>query len=146
MKKLVAILLAALVAVAVVDCKAEKALVDVNGSDTMVNMGAALAENFINKNMGIVVSGGGSGTGIAALIKGTTNIAQASRAMKHSEKDQASAKGRINEIIVAWDGLAVTVHPSNPVSELTIAQVAKIYRGKITVIPPLEPTSSSRNL
>ncbi|KAF0194325.1 MAG: phosphate transport system substrate-binding protein [Bacillota bacterium] len=134
MKKLVVVLLVALMAVAVVGCRAEKAVIDINGSDTMVNIGAALAENFMktNKNIEIVVSGGGSGTGIAALINGATNIAQSSRAMKQSEKDQASAKGLLNEIIVAWDGLAVTVHPSNPVRELTLAQIAKIYRGEIT--------------
>jgi len=133
-KKLALGLVAVLTLVAIVGCSAEKALIDVNGSDTMVNMGAALAEEFMktNKNIELVVSGGGSGTGIAALINGQTNIAQSSRAMKQEEKDQASAKGKLNEIIVGWDGLAVAVHPSNPVKELTLAQIGAIYRGEIT--------------
>ncbi|MDP3488416.1 MAG: phosphate ABC transporter substrate-binding protein [Bacillota bacterium] len=134
MKKFVLIALLAVMAVSVVGCKSDKTLVDINGSDTMVNMGAALAEDFMktNKNIDIVVSGGGSGTGIAALINGTTNIAQSSRDMKQTEKDQASVKGKLREIIVGWDGLVVVVHPANSVRELTLSQLAKIYRGEIT--------------
>lgn len=135
MKKLALLALVVVcAAVALIGCSAEKLIINVNGSDTMVNMGAAFAEDFMSshKNIEVVVSGGGSGTGIAALINGQTNIAQSSRAMKQEEKNQASAKGKLNEVIVAWDGVAVVVHPSNPVIELTLSQVAKIYRGEIT--------------
>jgi phosphate transport system substrate-binding protein len=83
--------------------------------------------------VGIAVSGPGSGAGIAALIDGTTDICQSSRLITSKEIDQAKAKG-VNpyEIQVASDGLSVVVHPSNPVSELTIAQLSAIYTGKIT--------------
>ena len=112
----------------------EKATIIVNGSDTMVNMGAALAEEFMNttENVEVVVSGGGSGTGIASLINGSADIAQSSRAMKQEEKDNAGKLGTLNEVIVAYDGLAAVVHPSNPVSEMTLQDLAKIYRGEIT--------------
>jgi phosphate transport system substrate-binding protein len=86
-----------------------------------------------NPGVSIAVSGPGSGVGIAALIDGTTDIAQASRAMKSSEIEQGKAKGRDPyEIVVAMDALSVVVHPSNPVSELTIAQLSAIYTGEIT--------------
>ncbi len=107
----------------------------VKGSDTMVNLGQAWAEAFMKKNQGtnIAVTGGGSGTGIAALINGTCDIAESSRIMKDKEKEMAKAKGHeAVEFIVGLDGLAVVVHPSNPVSKLTIDQLASIYTGSIT--------------
>jgi phosphate transport system substrate-binding protein len=86
-----------------------------------------------NPKVSIAVSGPGSGAGIAALIDSTTDICQSSRTIKQSEIDQAKAKG-VNpyEIQVASDGLSVVVHPSNPVSELTIAQLSAIYTNQIT--------------
>jgi phosphate transport system substrate-binding protein len=87
----------------------------------------------INHKVSIAISGPGSGVGIAALIDGTTDICQASRKMKSSEIEQAEGKG-VNpyEIQVATDALSVVVHPSNPVSELTIAQLSAIYTNQIT--------------
>jgi phosphate transport system substrate-binding protein len=112
----------------------QKATIIVNGSDTMVNMGAAIAEEFMKttQNIEIVVSGGGSGTGIASLINGSADIAQSSRSMKQEEKDNAGKQGTLHEVIVAFDGLAAVVHPSNPVKEMTLQDLAKIYRGEIT--------------
>jgi phosphate transport system substrate-binding protein len=110
--------------------------ITVKGSDTMVILGQRWAEKFMNANPGqvIMVTGGGSGTGIAALINGTTEICQSSRAMKQDEKlklrDRYQTMGV--EIPVAKDGLAVYVHHGNPVKELSIAQLAGIYRGTIT--------------
>jgi phosphate transport system substrate-binding protein len=105
------------------------------GSDTLVNLALAWAEEYrtVQPNVSIAVTGGGSGTGIAALINGTVDIANASRAMKDSEIEEARANGiEPIEFVVAIDALAVIVHPDNPVSELTIHQMAEIYTGRIT--------------
>jgi phosphate transport system substrate-binding protein len=105
------------------------------GSNTVTPLSTVWAEDFmaINPQVGIAVSGPGSGAGIAALINGTTDICQASRTIKQSEIDDARANGvEPYEIQVATDALSVVVHPSNPVSELTIAQLSAIYTGKIT--------------
>lgn len=86
-----------------------------------------------NQGVGISVSGPGSGAGIAALIDGTTDICQSSRLITTQEIAQAKAKGvNPNEIQVASDALSVVVNPSNPVSELTTAQLSAIYTNKIT--------------
>lgn len=109
--------------------------VQIKGSDTMVNLAQAWAEAYIkdHPDANITVTGGGSGTGIAALINGDTNIATASRAMEPQEIEQAKAKGmNPQEFTVARDGLSVIVNPANPVSKLTIAQLSDIYTGKIT--------------
>jgi len=97
----------------------------------VLSMSAAMPA--ANEKVNIAISGPGSGAGIAALIDSTTDICQSSRLIKSSEVDQAKAKG-VNpyEIIVASDGLAVVVHPTNPVSELTIEQLSAIYSGKVT--------------
>jgi phosphate transport system substrate-binding protein len=86
-----------------------------------------------NREVSIAVSGPGSGVGIASLIDGTTDICQASRLIKSSEIDQAKANG-VNpyEIQVASDALSVIVNPSNPVTELTMAQLSAIYTNQIT--------------
>jgi phosphate transport system substrate-binding protein len=110
--------------------------ITVKGSDTMVILAQRWAEIYMSKHpeVTIQVTGGGSGTGVAALINGTTDIANASRPMKKSEKDKL--KQRYNtlgvEIKAAKDGLAVYVHETNPVQELTLAQIKDIYQGKIT--------------
>lgn len=117
---------------------AEAALVgaiSVEGSDTLVNMAQAWAEAFMEKNPDVMISvkGGGSGTGIAALINGTVDFANASRAMKDEEVTEAEGKGVSPvEYEVAIDGIAVVVHPDNPVTALTLAQLGQIYRGEIT--------------
>jgi phosphate transport system substrate-binding protein len=110
--------------------------ITLKGSDTMVILGQRWAEKFMNANPGkiVMVTGGGSGTGIAALINGTTDICQSSRPMKQDEKlklrDRFQTMGV--EIPVAKDGLAVYAHASNPVKQLTMAQLADVYSGKVT--------------
>lgn len=109
--------------------------VQVKGSDTMVNLVQAWAEDFMDKNpeASIAVTGGGSGTGIAALLNGTTDIAMASRDIKEKEVSDAKAKGiDIKEHVVALDGIAVVVNKENPVEKLTLKQIKDIYTGKVT--------------
>lgn len=106
----------------------------VKGSDTMVNLCQAWAEAFMQKkpSAAIAVTGGGSGTGIAALINGSCRIASSSRQMAQEEIELAKGQGVTPlEHAVALDGLAVIVHPSNPVSKLTLDQLADIFTGKI---------------
>ncbi len=106
-------------------------LIQNKGSDTVVNLAQAWAEEYkkIQPNVGIAVSGGGSGTGIAALINGTVDIANSSRPMKDEEK-QAALKNtgkEVQEYVVGLDALAIFVHPSNPISGLTMEEIACIY-------------------
>lgn len=105
------------------------------GSDTLVNIALAWAEAYreVKPTVSIAVTGGGSGTGIASLINGTVDIANASRAMKEEEITEAQANGFAPvEYVVAIDALAVILHPDNPVSALTIQQLSDIYTGRIT--------------
>lgn len=114
------------------DSVAEKTFITVKGSDTMVHLVSTWAEVFMKENPGIEVSvtGGGSGTGIAALLNGTTDICAASRKIKDKETKLASQKGIFpKEIVVARDGIAVIVNPANPVAELTVEQIGKIFTG-----------------
>jgi len=109
--------------------------VQVKGSDTMVNLGQAWAEKYMQENPGdfVAVTGGGSGTGFSSLISGTCDIAMASRNIKDKEIALAKQKGiDPNEIRVAMDGLAVVVNPANPVGRLTLDQLAQIFTGRIT--------------
>jgi len=113
----------------------EKKSLTVKGSDTMVQLGQAWAEAFMKEHPDIQVSvtGGGSNTGIAALLNRGTDVCNASRQIKPEELEQAKQKGLdVKEFIVAQDALSVIVHPSNPVTELTLAQIKDIYTGKIT--------------
>lgn len=113
----------------------EKKSITIKGSDTMVHLVSDWAEAFMKEdpNVEVAVTGGGSGTGIAALINGTTDICAASREMKEKEKEQAKEKGNTpKEIVVARDGIAVVVNPKNPVKELDIQQLAQIYTGTYT--------------
>ena len=105
----------------------------IKGSDTMVNLAQAWAEKYMEKNPQefIAVTGGGSGTGIASLISGTCDLAMSSREIKQKEIDLAQKKNITPfEIKVALDGIAIVVHPSNPVSQLTVDQLARIFSGK----------------
>jgi phosphate transport system substrate-binding protein len=105
------------------------------GSDTLVNLALAWAEAYrtVAPDVSIAVTGGGSGTGIAALINGTVDIANASREMKESEIEEARTNGiEPEEHTVAIDALAVIVNQANPVSELTIDQIADIFTGRVT--------------
>lgn len=109
--------------------------IQIKGSDTMVNLGQAWAEEYMKRNPSVTLSvtGGGSGTGIAALINGTCDIAESSRAIKPKERDQAKEKGTdVKEFQVAIDALVVAVNPQNPVDKLTIPQLSDIFTGKVT--------------
>jgi phosphate transport system substrate-binding protein len=110
-------------------------VIENKGSDTLVNLALAWAEAYtaLNPQARISVTGGGSGTGIAALMNGTVDIANASREMKAEEREAAIANGYdVREFVVARDAIAVVVHPSNPVNVLSLQQVSHIYTGKIT--------------
>ena len=105
------------------------------GSDTIVNLALAWAEQYQSKHpeIRISVTGGGSGTGIASLINGTVGLANASRQISADEMKQAEAKGiHPVEHVIARDAIAVMVNPGNPVSQLTLQQVSDIYSGKIS--------------
>jgi len=109
--------------------------ITIKGSDTLVRLGQRWAEEYMKLNEGVViqVSGGGSGTGIAALLNGATDICESSRDMKGKEHDLAKEKG-LNpyRVSVALDGIAVFLHETNPVTELSMAQLKAIYTGAIT--------------
>ncbi len=109
--------------------------VTLKGSDTLLILGQRWAEIYMKENPGTVVqvTGGGSGVGIAALINGTTDIAQASRPMKDKEKDKMLEKRGIGpeEIPVALDGITVYVNEKNKVEKLTFAQLKGIFQAKI---------------
>ncbi len=111
-------------------------MITVKGSDTMVIMAQRWAEVYQGKNPGVKISvtGGGSGTGISALINGTTDICNASRPMTSSEKSQLKARfGSPGvEVRTAKDGITIYVNPSNQVKQLSIPQLRDIYTGKIT--------------
>jgi phosphate transport system substrate-binding protein len=105
------------------------------GSDTIVNLALAWVEEYTKSHpeISISVTGGGTGTGIAAMINGTADIANASREMKPEELDAARKNGIDPiEFVVAQDAIAVVVHPDNPVNQLTLQQVSDIYTGRIT--------------
>ncbi len=105
------------------------------GSDTLVNLALAWAEAYmtVHPEVSISVTGGGSGTGITAMINGTIDIANASRSIKSEELELATSKGmQPTEFTVALDAIAVVVNPSNPLERITLQQLSDIYTGKIT--------------
>jgi phosphate transport system substrate-binding protein len=110
--------------------------ITVKGSDTMVILVQRWAESYMGNHKGAViqVTGGGSGTGIAALINGTTDVCMASRPMKEDERrklrDRFQTMG--NQIAVAKDGLSIYLHESNPIRELSLAQLRSLYTGEVT--------------
>lgn len=109
--------------------------ITIKGSDTLLRLGQRWAEIYMKAHPDAVlqVSGGGSGTGIAALLNGTTDICEASRDMKQQEYDDGKAKGlNIYRVAVALDGIAVFLNEGNPVKELSIDQLKGIYTGSIT--------------
>jgi phosphate transport system substrate-binding protein len=117
-----------------VPCYAANSLV-LAGSTTVLPIAQRAAEDFMNKNPSIDISvrGGGSGVGIAALIDGTCDIADSSRPIKDTELDTAVSRGRNPKAhVIAMDGIAVIVHPSNPIGALTKKQVKDIFTGKIS--------------
>lgn len=123
--------LALLLCLSVVECFGQR----IKGSDTVLPLTQSLSEAYMNAHpeTSITVTGGGSGVGISALLEGTTDIAMASRRIKFSEKMKLKkVKQEADEVIVAYDALAVIVHPDNPVQQLTREQLEGIFRGKIT--------------
>jgi phosphate transport system substrate-binding protein len=132
-KKTLFVLIGLLVVVSPVAAKNSNSI-QIKGSDTMVNLGQAWAERYMEENPGdfVAVTGGGSGTGIAALINSTCDIAECSRSMKKEEIKLAESKGvEPVEHIVGLDGIAVVVNPKNPVSNLTVDQLRAIFMGAI---------------
>ncbi len=133
MKKLFAVIL---IAAAAFGFTLSQNVITVKGSDTMVNLAQIWAQKYMDKHPGVTiqVTGGGSGTGIAALINGTTDICNASRPMKPSEREKL--KQRFNslgvEIKAALDGLSIYLNKANGVKELTLDQLKQIYTGKVT--------------
>jgi phosphate transport system substrate-binding protein len=114
--------------------QAQIAYIQNKGSDTMVNLALAWAENYqgIHPEVNVSVTGGGSGTGIAALINQTVDIANASRKITTEELAAAKKNGSDpEEFIVARDAIAIMVNPNNPVNQLTLQQLSDIYSGKI---------------
>ena len=129
---LIGIVLATVVCAAVT--WAAQSTIQIKGSDTMVNLGQAWAEAFnkLHPEVNVAVTGGGSGTGFAALINNTCDIAEASRQIEPKEIKQAQAKGIApKEFKVGLDGIAVVVHPKNPVKNLTMDQLRAIFMGDI---------------
>ena len=128
----------------------------IKGSDTCLPLSQKEAELFMKANTGsnLTITGGGSGVGIAALIEGTADIAQSSRAIKFDEKQKMQEGGKTaKEVIIAYDALAIVVHPQNKVTNLTREQLEGIFTGKIknwnevggddlAVIPYARETSS----
>ena len=110
--------------------RVSRTLIQNKGSDTLVNVAQAWAEAYaqINPNVAVAVTGGGSGTGIAALIGGSVDIANSSRSMEEEEFEMANGRGVVpNELIVGYDALAIYIHPDNPIDEFTLDQLADIY-------------------
>ena len=106
----------------------------IKGSDTVLPLSQKEAEKYMkaNPSKSVIITGGGSGVGIAALIEGTTDIAQASRKIKFDEKQKMQQGGKTaKEIIIAHDALAVVINPSNKVTKLTREQLEGIFTGKI---------------
>jgi phosphate transport system substrate-binding protein len=118
--------------------KPAKTVIQDKGSDTMVNVAQVWAEEYAKVAPGVEVevSGGGSGVGLAALVKGAVDIANASRDIKPAEVEQAEKNTGKKPVAftVGFDALAVYVHKDNPLSEITLEQLGEIYAegGKLT--------------
>ena len=131
MKKITVLLIGLLLASVGVHVNAQR----IKGSDTVLPIAQQTAERFMQEDPDarVTVTGGGSGVGISALLDKTTDIAMASRSIKFGETMKAKKLGEdLTEAIIAYDALAVVVHPSNPVNQLTREQLEGIFRGKIT--------------
>lgn len=101
------------------------------GSDTMVNLAQAWAEGYsrVKKDISVEVSGGGTGVGVAALLNGTADVANCSRKLEPEELEKAKQKGEDpKELLVGYDGLAIYVHKSNPIEQLSVEELSDIYR------------------
>ena len=112
------------------DGRSSRTLIQNKGSDTLVNVAQAWAEAYaqVRPDVAVAVSGGGSGTGISALINGTVDLANTSRQMRESEIEAARAQGHDPvEHIVGYDALAVFLHADNPIDAFTFQQLTAIY-------------------
>ncbi|MCS7163347.1 MAG: PstS family phosphate ABC transporter substrate-binding protein [Bacteroidia bacterium] len=112
----------------------DRAVLRIKGSDTVLPLSQIFAEHFMQRRGEVLVSvtGGGSGVGLAALLNGDTEIAMASRPLKVSERLRFAARGiTVIEDTVAWDVLAICVHPANPISRLTWEDLERIYTGQV---------------
>ena len=144
MKKTIALILTALLALSLVACGSESktddtktddqpaalaGTVSTDGSTSMEKVIGALSESFMAQNSGATVNYNptGSGSGITAVPEGTCDIGLSSRALKDEEKSAG-----LKETVLAYDGIAIIVHPDNPVSDLSVEQIAKLYTGEIT--------------
>ncbi len=128
MKKILMIAAIALATVSVSNAQRIK------GSDTCLPLSQKEAETYIkaHPSASITVTGGGSGVGVSALLEGTTDIAQLSRKIKFDERQKLQAQGKnVKEVTIAYDALAVIVHPENKVTNLTREQLEGIFTGKI---------------
>ena len=108
--------------------------ITIQGSDTLLEMvtAEAAAYSTLKKGTSVQVTGGGSGTGIAAILNGTVDIADASRPMKKKERKRVVADGgTVFELAIALDGISLYINPTNKVSNLTMAQLKDIYTGKV---------------
>jgi phosphate transport system substrate-binding protein len=121
----------------------EKKSIQNIGSDTMVNLAQAWAEAYskVAPNISVEVSGGGSGVGIAALINGTAELANSSRSLEAEEREKAKQKAGADpkEFLVAYDGLAIYVHKSNPLEQISVEELSELYKegGKINNLSEL---------
>lgn len=109
--------------------------ITIKGSGTMVHLVEAWAERYRAEHpeQEVSVTGGGSGTGIAALLNGTAEVCMASRAMKHNEHELAAERAvAVEEHVVARDGIAIVVHPHNPLDSLTLTQLERVFTGAVT--------------
>ena len=144
MKKIIALVLTALLALSLVACGSESktddtktddqpaaltGTVSTDGSTSMEKVIGALSESFMAQNSGVTVNYNptGSGSGITAVQEGTCDIGLSSRALKDEEKSAG-----LKETVLAYDGIAIIVNPENPVNDLTLDQIAKLYTGEIT--------------
>lgn len=144
MKKIIALVLTALLALSLVACGSESktddtktddqpaaltGTVSTDGSTSMEKVIGALSESFMAQNSGVTVNYNptGSGSGITAVQEGTCDIGLSSRALKDEEKSAG-----LKETVLAYDGIAIIVHPDNPVSDLSVEQIAQLYTGEIT--------------
>ncbi|PLX40212.1 MAG: phosphate-binding protein [Deltaproteobacteria bacterium] len=112
---------------------AAREMVQIKGSDTLINLVQSWSEAYLDKTGKMIsVTGGGSGTGIAALIDGRCDIADASREMKSKEYKMAEERGiKVSEITVAIDGLSVIVNADNPIQELKFEDIGEPFKGEI---------------
>ena len=146
MKKIIALVLTALLALSLVACGSESktddtktddqpaaltGTVSTDGSTSMEKVIGALSESFMAQNSGVTVNYNptGSGSGITAVQEGTCDIGLSSRALKDEEKSAG-----LKETVLAYDGIAIIVHPDNPVSDLSVEQLAKLYTGEVVLI------------